>query len=935
MFKSEAKLFLSANNKVNSAKTLINECKRLIVGFDLEGYKNCERLKLNIDRCDINALVTKVEDTKEDLMELDKDFAEEYMTLLLEYLQTPLIDTSNMTDEEKMKYSIQTASIDMTDEEKMKYNIQMSGYARDYNYSLLYMLEKNEKSGMLTDEMKHQLQYQRDLVAQYDIQDKMVVLDPTTDEYINLYKQYADYDRKLINLNSSLTEEEKASYLEAYNTQYNQNLDILINARDVRLKREADEKELEELYKSKEDNNGFWHPFVESEIDEAILDKRIEMGIASEDEIAYKNMNGWERAWENTKTFAVSTFTGLYNINEGIDDGLIMLGSAVGICDKDWASEYISRDLSGELYQGIVLSNNMNSYSAYGTWHTAGEAFGGFVGKTAITFAAPWASSLLYGLDAMGQSAEASFNNGDSYWAAFGKSFVAGIGGAAEGYGLSKLNLGIRNFASSGALKTLGGTVLSNVKNFGATLTSPGGLKIVSGNLWNLVKSGVKHMPSALGKAGLATLKDVDALIETGCVIANNFIDGVTTGEWDWGKMLKEAGTVFAINYFMSFVTTMAYDINGNKVNGVTDRKKVSVETKEIEVRKVLQSKYPDVDLSSYTFEDLKKMYPSEIQNITIEQYRDIVYADKSGYYDAHGMPKTAAKYDWDAIHGTGAFDKLSLDKQTELIDMAKTNMPAKGTAQYDKLVRQYSDDVASKTISTLESYKVSGKIKAGYEVDDVLRMIQDDVDPSVYLTQEAIDDWRKQWRVDSTAPAGKVNTYTFQPEEKCALGFGTVGYGANGGFVGEGAFALTESKYNWIMDPKNGIFDADGVCINKTKLSEVLGGVQFGSGGIVVVKQTIPEQSLRMATGNLQGAFIGDWCPGGLTSGGAVEGLTPPARVTKTNSKIYGDSLVSQDVVTVNGINYKVKTEITMHGSSGSLKTNYNGKEIYDKLKN
>lgn len=550
MFKSEAKLFLSANNNVNSAKILINECKRLIVDFNLEGNSDCKNLKNNINNCNINALVNKIEDTKESLMKLDQGFASEYMTLLQDFLQTSTIDTSNMTDEEKMQYSI-----------------QMDAYARDYNQNLLYMLEKYEESGMLTDEMKQQLQYQRELVAQYDIQDKMAVLDSTSNEYIKLFKQNADYDRKLINLNPSLTEEQKANYLKEYNTQYNQNLDALINARDARLKREADEKELKELYATKEENNGFWHPFVESEIEEAILDKKIAMGIASEDEVAYKGMNGWDRFWTDTGTFAASTFTGMFNITEGIGDAFVMLGSAVDIVDKNWASEYISRDISGELYQGIQLSNNMNSYSAYGTWHDAGEAFGGFVGKAGITFAAPWASAALYGLDAMGQSAETSFNNGDEYWAAFGKSVVAGIGGAAEGYGMSKLNIGIRDFLGSGALKTIAKSTGTKV----VSVFQPGGLKAAGKGLFELGKSGIKAIPKALKVGGIATLKDADSWIETGCVLANNFVECATTGEWDFKKIAKEAGAVFLTNYFMNFATALAFNIGPNEAKKTFD----------------------------------------------------------------------------------------------------------------------------------------------------------------------------------------------------------------------------------------------------------------------------------------------------------------------------------------------------------------------------
>ena len=54
MFKCEAKLFLSASNNINSAKTLINECKRLIVDFDLEGNPDCQNLKSDINHLNLN-----------------------------------------------------------------------------------------------------------------------------------------------------------------------------------------------------------------------------------------------------------------------------------------------------------------------------------------------------------------------------------------------------------------------------------------------------------------------------------------------------------------------------------------------------------------------------------------------------------------------------------------------------------------------------------------------------------------------------------------------------------------------------------------------------------------------------------------------------------------------------------------------------------------
>ncbi len=675
MFKSEAGLFLSANNNVNSAKTLINECKRLIIDFDLEGNADSKSLKSNINNCDINGLVTKIENTKESLMKLDQGFASEYMTLLQKYIETSTIDTSNMSDEEKMQYSI-----------------KMDGYARDYNQNLLYMLEKYEESDMLTDEMKQQLKYQKELVAQYDIQDKMAVLDPTSDEYINLFKQNAEHDKNLINLNPSLTKEQKDSYLKEYETQYNKNLESLNTARDARVKRELDEKELQALYASKEDNNGFWHPFVESEIDEAILDKKIAMGIASEDEISYKNMNGWDRFWTDTGTFAASTFTGLFNITEGIGDSFVMLGSAVNIVDKDWASEYVKRDISGELYQGIELSNNMNTYSAYGTWHTAGEAFGEFVGKTGITFAAPWASAALYGLDAMGQSAETSFNNGDDYWKAFAKSTVSGIGGAVEGFGMSKLNLGVRNFMSSGSLKTIGGKVLTKVKSLPTTLSNAGSLKTI-------VSKGMKKTVNTIGTSFVSTILEPDAMIETGSVIFDNAIDGD-----DWTKTAKEAGAVFAINWGMNFATDLAFGSSAGKQKPKPNTsEKLSLD--ELSYKKVgpISSSYYmlESNIHKYSYVNTNaidglndSIKQNGLYHFTSESACDKIlesgYVKKSGYIASYGNKKS---FFFNGIPDAGAY-ATNID-DLPLRTTAVKIMPDSNLLNSDALKIRNLDDMA------------------------------------------------------------------------------------------------------------------------------------------------------------------------------------------------------------------------------------------------
>ena len=471
MFKSEAKLFLSANNNLNYAKTIINECKRLVNEIESQENSDYIKCKNNIINCDIDALANKVETTKESLMKLDQSFASEYMALLQEYLQAASIDTSNMTDEEKMQYSI-----------------QMNAYARDYNYSLLYMLEKYEESDMLTPELQAQLEIQRTIVEQYDVQDKMAALTTTSQEYIDLFKTNAEYDKKLINLNPNLTDEEKSSYLKEYENSFNSTLEILELNRDVAKKTDElknleqgseayykkeneirqlqinyyegkenlteqekkqldflkDGVELNELYIDKEQNNGFWHPFVEGEYDEAILDKKIEMGIATEDEIAYDKMNGWERAWENTKTFSTSVVFGIGSVTETVVDGVVMLAGEAGSCfgaDTQWAEDFVSIHYADDAYTGLVQSDCINSVSAYSGWHTAGNMIGTTVGYVALSYlpGGPIVTGLAGGFSAMGSSSQRALDSGATFHEAFGTGAISFGAGFASGWAVGKL----------------------------------------------------------------------------------------------------------------------------------------------------------------------------------------------------------------------------------------------------------------------------------------------------------------------------------------------------------------------------------------------------------------------------------------------------------------------------------------------------------------
>lgn len=490
MFKSEAELFLSANNNINHAKTLINECKRIVGEMELQGNSDYTNCKNNILNCDIDSLVDLVETTKESLFKLDQSFASEYMTLIQEYIQTDGLDTSQMTEEELLAYSI-----------------QMSGYERDYNYGLLYTLEKYEESGMLTPELEAQLEVQRTIVNQYEVQDQMSVLDPNSQEYIDLYKQNADYDRQIIMLSPNLTEEEKISYLAAYDESFNSNIEILELNRDIsilntelegmeygteeyyakeneirelqinyyegktvltpeeqqHLEFLRDGVELNELYIDKEQNNGFWHPFIESEYDEAILDKKIEMNIATEDEIAYDKMNGWERAWENTKTFTTSFAFGVGSVTESVVDGTVMLlgegGKVLFNADTQWAEDFVSIHYADDAYTGLVLSDSINSVSAYSGWHTAGNVAGSTTGYVALSLlpGGKVTTAVTGGLSAMGSSSQRAFDYDASYHEAFNVGLISGTMGALAGYGVGGgITNGAQTLAQVGGKAFLG-----------------------------------------------------------------------------------------------------------------------------------------------------------------------------------------------------------------------------------------------------------------------------------------------------------------------------------------------------------------------------------------------------------------------------------------------------------------------------------------------
>jgi hypothetical protein len=230
------------------------------------------------------------------------------------------------------------------------------------------------------------------------------------------------------------------------------------------------------------------------------------------------------------------------------------------------------------------------------------------------------------------------------------------------------------------------------------------------------------------------------------------------------------------------------------------------------------------------------------------------------------------AKQQYELKNGKGSFGALSDAERAKLLSEVDTSTEAFTLKQ-----KEY-EQIARDTINSIIELESSGKLKPGYTAEDVLKMIEDGVPQENYLTQQAIDEWKAAWKPDAN---NNVEVYCFQDSSNSyALKNGTIGRPPNGTSTtinpaGDGgAFVMTKDQYDAILANRK-IFDANGNCIDKKALSEALGGVEF-FGNPVSIKQTVPMSSVEMPMGNNQGSFLGDWRPGGRTSGGVIEGVVP-----------------------------------------------------------
>jgi len=457
VFISDAKLFLEASTAATSAKDRINTCIRLLSEteiLDNEYYNKCKTALLNSG---IDKLIERIEMTRDSLLSMDSNFAQEYATQIDSfYEKISRLDISKLTEEGLNVY-----------------NTELSAYSREYNYLMLEMYEKIESSGSISQEEKATLVQLRLIVEQYAIEDEMAKLATDTDEYIELFKKSAEYDRKIIMLLPNLTEEDKKEALEKYENMYSLKLEFFEFNRDVSakvdeldkmvkdgkggtteyykkenelcqlkidylgkdesvlsvegktmLENARNQKELNDLYIEKEHLDNNWIPFDSDSLDDEIISLKIKLGMATEAEKEYMEMGWVEKSLHNTRAFLYSAVESCFNAGESLVDSGVMLvaGAASDFgADTKWAEDFVAVDFAGEAYYGMTLAIGVNQQIAYGDAH----AVGNFVGDVAATIAINYLSGgtamlvTLHGLKGMGNASESVLKSGGTFSSAY------------------------------------------------------------------------------------------------------------------------------------------------------------------------------------------------------------------------------------------------------------------------------------------------------------------------------------------------------------------------------------------------------------------------------------------------------------------------------------------------------------------------------------
>ena len=610
--------------------------------------------------------------------------------------------------------------------------------------------------------------------------------------------------------------------------------------------------------------------------------------VATDAEIEYENADWWGRTCINAKTVGATFVTSMAGAGETIIDGGVMLtAGTVGLFDDDvaqWTEDFVSVNWTDDAYDGLVASGGLNEYSAYSGYHTVTDFLtttGTYVG---LSFIPGVGGSAVMALSAAGSSGQTALDNGATLKEAVGTSWVAGGLAFAADFGLDKLN------AAEGvtqALKVTGRTAIG--------VGEPALNTIAEYAIYGHENS--ENIFDYAEKTGAYTNIAIGGLVTN---IAGAYGDykkaQLNQYKVDFNAKMDSMTDAQRSQSWADYYSGKYGDANVDHSSGIgIDGHNGSFVDPDANLHNTFNEIYlfgdhvsgRGIDGSNGSFVDLD----AELHNTFNEIYlfgehtsgRGIdgnlaLAAEGKAYIDrvvASKMDNARwdyAKQQYELKHGADSF--------WDLTDAQRGQLKAQVDITQDsfKLKQKEFEQIAQDTIDSISDLKSKGMIKPEYSVKDVLAMIEQGVPQETYLTDKAVIEWKQSWSPDSN---GDVEVYCFQDSSNSyALKNGTIGRPPTPGSTSinpagdGGAFVMTKSQYESLLANRN-IFDADGNCIDVAALGEALGGVKF-YGSPISIKQTVPLSSVEMPMGNNQGSFLGDWRPGGKTSGGVIEGVVP-----------------------------------------------------------
>jgi hypothetical protein len=112
-----------------------------------------------------------------------------------------------------------------------------------------------------------------------------------------------------------------------------------------------------------------------------------------------------------------------------------------------------------------------------------------------------------------------------------------GVGKGAEWYGYGQLGQ-----AAFQGVKTATALGKEGISKLGKSITGAQAKEYLKANVGNLAK-----------KAGVSMVKDVDTWVDVGTGVTNFFINGETTGQYNWGELALDTGLAIVGNYVGAF----------------------------------------------------------------------------------------------------------------------------------------------------------------------------------------------------------------------------------------------------------------------------------------------------------------------------------------------------------------------------------------------